>query len=233
MALTSDQEVEALRVAIDAHCTKHKGKYLDSCIVASALLLAWFGYLRSSVSRHVADRLLDAAQATAIEAACCISVALVRPAIFSIRAQLELTLAWIYYNDHPVEWQLFEKTGRDYPMRAALIRYMHTTGPRFDDRLKLLQKTKTRKDDDPYSLLSVHVHTISGKGGPTIASLVSAVRSDKTCDECVILQAHVAEYLTDVLSAWYADHWHDFPAAIKTHVQSRLTPKDLKAFCLP
>jgi hypothetical protein len=131
MAASSDQQVDDLLAAIQLHCKNGKGKYLDGCLAATSLLMEWFGYIRSSISRQVADRLLDAAQATAIEAACCLSVALVRPAVFSIRAQLELTLAWIYFDDHPVEWRFFEKTGKDYPMRAPLIKYLHGGRPLF------------------------------------------------------------------------------------------------------
>jgi hypothetical protein len=232
MAASSDQQVDDLLAAIQLHCKNGKGKYLDGCLAATSLLMEWFGYIRSSISRQVADRLLDAAQATAIEAACCLSVALVRPAVFSIRAQLELTLAWIYFDDHPVEWRFFEKTGKDYPMRAPLIKYLHGTSARFTDRMKLLLKSKTRTEDDPYSLLSVHVHSISAHSAPPIAQLAAIVQSDKSCNECVELQRQVSEYLTDILSAWYADRWQDFPQTIKDHLSKRLTPTDLKEFCL-
>lgn len=231
MSPSSHQRAEELLAAINKHCSAHKGAYLDKCCDALALLLVWFAYLRSTFSRQVADRLLDAAQATAIEVAGCISTGLVRPAVFSIRAQLELTLAWMYYNDHPVEWQFFEATGKDYPMRAVIVRYLQSTSARFADRFKLLQKTKKRKDDDPYALLSVHVHSIAAKGGPVIGSLSSIVQSAKNCDECIELQKQVAEYLTDTLGAWYADRWHDLPADIRTHLSGRLNQKDLKDFC--
>jgi hypothetical protein len=48
-----------------------------------------------------------------------------RPALFSMRAQFELVLAWIYFNDHPVEWRQFETQGEDFPLRAALIKYIN------------------------------------------------------------------------------------------------------------
>src|ERR1700676_2613843 len=101
MTGSSEDRVEELRLAINDHFAKHKANYLNNCIDATKLLLIWLGYLRSSVSRNVADRLLDATQATCIEVAGCLSNGFVRPAIFSIRSQLELLLAWVYFNDHP------------------------------------------------------------------------------------------------------------------------------------
>jgi hypothetical protein len=231
MSASSDKQVKVLLDAVNAHCNKTKGKHLDGLISATSLLMAWYGYLRSSLSNNIADRLLESAQGATIEAACCISLALVRPAIFSIRAQLELSLAWLYYNDHGVEWRFFEKTGKDYPMRASLVKYMQSNNTRYTERSRLLQKTKTRIDDDPYALLSIHVHSFSAHGGPINDQISSVVQSDAACDECVQLQRHVAEYLADTFSSWYADQWHDLPNEIKGHLTKRLAPKDLKDFC--
>ena len=187
--------------------------------------------MRSSVSGKAADRLLDATQATCIEVAGCLSIGFVRPAVFSIRLQLEFLLAWIYFNDHPIEWQHSEKNLDDYPLRAVNLKYLRSFGSRFSERFTLLSKCKKRHDDDPYGLLSVHAHGISAAAAPSIGELSTLVLTKKRCDECVELQSDVAEYLTDVLAAWYADRWHDFPADIKDHLKSRLTPGTLKAFC--
>jgi hypothetical protein len=155
----------------------------------------------------------------------------VRPAIFSIRSQLELVLAWIYFNDHPVEWRNFEKTGKEFPMRGVLVKYFHANSDRFTDRLKILAKVRKRKDEDPYSLLSIYVHSVTAGAAPLVGQLSTVVQSATRCDECVKLQEEVSEYLTDVLSAWYANRWMDFPPALKAGLQKRLSPALLKEFC--
>ena len=231
MAKSSDAIVKDLQTAVNIHCEKNRGKYLDECIAATEILMVWMGYLHVTVSKTVADRLLNAAQATIIEVAGSISLGLVRPAIFSIRSQLELLLAWVYFNDHPVEWNNFEKTGRDFPMRAVIVKYLHANGDRFSDRLKILNKVRARKEEDPYGLLSIYVHSISAAAGPLVGQLSTIVQNDDRCRECVTLQKEVAEYLTDILAAWYADRWLDFPPAIKAHLQKRLLPAQLKEFC--
>jgi hypothetical protein len=231
MAASSESRVEELIAAINVHFATHKAAYLENCVNATKLLLTWIGYLRSSVSREVADRLLDAIQATCIEVAGCLSIGFVRPAVFSIRSQLELLLAWVYFNDHPVEWQYAQINLDEYPMRAENLKYMRSHSDRFLERFALLLKCKKRREDDPYGLLSVHVHSVSAAAAPSIGELRTLVQDKKRCDECVELQKEVAEYLTDVLAAWYADHWHDFPVDIKDHLAARLTPSPLKQFC--
>jgi hypothetical protein len=231
MSSSEDAQVDKLLASVTAHSSKSKGKYLADCISATSLLLTWISHLRTSISREVCDRLLDAAQATAIEAAGCVSLGLVRPAIFSIRSQLELILAWIYFNDHPVEWRQVENIREDYPMRASNLKYMRSYSARFQERFALLAKSKVRKNEDPYGLLSIHVHSTAVAAAPAIGDLASLVKPNNICEECIELQKEVAEYLTDVLAAWYAGHWHDFPDEIKAHLKKRLTTKLLPEFC--
>jgi hypothetical protein len=231
MSMPADKMVGDLRDAVDKHANQCHSKFIDATTERCATLLIWLAYLRSSISKNTADRLLDAIQATVVEVAACLSLGLVRPAIFSIRVQLELLLAWIYFNDHPVEWTYNEKTNEDYPMRARLTKYLSDYNGRFLDRYKLLVEQRTRKYEDPYSLLSIHVHSITAASTPTIGPLASVVNSIETCDECIELQTEVAEYLTDTLAAWYADRWHDFPSEIKDSIRGRLTAPQLKKFC--
>jgi chromosome partitioning protein len=172
-----------------------------------------------------------AVQATAIECAGCISLGLVRPAIFSIRSQLELLLAWIYFNDHEMEWLHVENFHEDYPMRASNLKYMRAYNVKFADRFALLAKSKNRKNEDPYGLLSTHVHGTSAAAAPAVKALSSLVQGDSACEDCIKLQGEIAEYLTDILSAWYADKWHDFPDKIKTSLQKRLQGNSLSKFC--
>ena len=61
------------------------------------------------------------------------------------------------------------------PMRAVVIRYLQNNSTRFNDRLKLLLKTKARSNDDPYSLLSIHVHSIAAVGGPSVGDLACLI----------------------------------------------------------
>jgi hypothetical protein len=209
----------------------HQAKYLSATTQKTHLLLVWLSYLRTTVSRRTADTLLDTSQGALIEIAGCLSLGLVRPAIFSIRAQFELLLAWIYFNDHPIEWSNFEKTGRDYPLRGVLISYFRNNDDRFSERFRLLLRKRERQTEDPYNILSLHVHSISPSLGPTVGPLSSLVQPESVCDEALTLLAEVIEYLTDTLASWYADRWYDFPREITEAIETRLTAVELAEFC--
>jgi hypothetical protein len=140
-------------------------------------------------------------------------------------------LAWVYFNDHQVEWQYVESKHEDFPLRAVNLKYMRSYAPRFADRFALLAKSKTRADEDPYGLLSIHVHATASTAAPAFGDLSTLVQNVATCDDCVKLQRDIAEYLTDVLAAWYADRWQDFPEQVKVALKSRLPGKALSAFC--
>ena len=231
MADSSDDQVSALLASVTVHSGKHKGEYVEKIGAATRNLLVWLEYLSSSVSRKSADRLLDATQAAIIETAGCLSLGLVRPAIFSIRVQLELVLAWIYFNDHPIEWGRFETTGIDYQLPAAALKYLRNNSDRYHDRFEVLSKNRRRVNIDPYAILSIHVHSNSPYSAPTIGPLSALVRPEATCEECVGLQQEVVEFVTDVLASWYADKWHDLPSEIKSELRKRMTGAALKEFC--
>jgi hypothetical protein len=231
MPVSFDQQVDALKAAVDAHCMRCRGNFLTKTTKATELLLIWLGYLRSTISRQVADWLLDGVHGSVIEVAGCLSLGLVRPAVVSLRVQLELLLAWIYFNDHAVEWSHVQKSVEDFPSRSTLRKYMRDNSTRFTQRFEILAKRKTRKTEDPYGVLSVHVHSTSVFSAPTIGPLSSLVKTDAACLECVDLEAEVAEYLTDTLASWYADRWHDLPAQVTASLRSRVTSAKLSEFC--
>jgi hypothetical protein len=231
MADDSDLQVANLIAIVNTHSAKHKGEFLKKIINATEMPMLWLGYLRNTVSRKMADRLLDATQASIIEAAGCLSLGLVRPAILSVRLQVELLLAFVYFNDHPVEWFRFERTGENYQLPSAVITYLNRYGDRYQERFRLLAAKKTRKIEDPYSVLSVHVHATSPYSAPPLGPLEALVRPATTCDECISLEEEVAEYVSDVLASWYTDRWHDLPKPITQKIKARLGSATLKEFC--
>jgi hypothetical protein len=221
----------ALSTAVTSHASAHGDRLLSEVTQRTSLARIWMTYLRSTISRNIADSLLDSAQGAMIETAGCLSLGLVRAAIFSTRAQLELMLAWIYLNDHPVEWSYFQNTGRDYPSRANVLSYFRNNSERFQDRQKILSRKRRRKTEDPYGLLSIHVHTISPSVSPTIGPLSALVQPEPVCNEALELVSEVSEYITDIFIAWYADHWHDLPREATDDVSHRLTAPELAEFC--
>lgn len=225
-----DSQSQSLRSAVTTHSEEHGATIVGETVDACSILLLWLDYLQSSVSGGSADEFLDGTQGAIQETAGCLSLGLVRPAIFSIRAEVDLLLAWIYFNDHPVEWAFSKATHENYPLRAEVLKYLRNYNQNFNDRFQLLAKHKTRSTEDPYGLLSVHVHGSTTMAMPATGNLETLVKPEDACKECVQLQAEVSEYLTDVLAAWYADRWADFPPDIMKAIESRLNKKEKKEF---
>lgn len=194
------------------------------------ILTQWIGYLRKSISKDVSDALLDSTHSAILESSACLSIGLYRPALYAIRLQLESSLAWIYFNDHPIEWENALEHGGDFPLRAQNLKYLANYSPRFASRFKLLEENSTRKVKEPYGLLSTHIHGSAKGKMPKYQSLDAVVGHKEIVDDCVTLQFSVSEYVSDIFSSWFADRWHDFPNKIKLELSKRLDPKDLKAF---
>jgi len=208
------KEVQSLKEGVEKHLSLHGAGLAQSVADRAHLLLVWLQYARSKSKCKEAERLLDAVQGAIIEVSGALAMGLVRSAIFSLRTQLELFFAWIYFNDHGIEWARVCGDVSQFPMRAFFWKYFSDYGNKFPARLKLLEKSKTRKSDDLYGVLSIHVHSTSMLVAPSVGPLSDLVYSEPLCSECVKLQTEVAEYLSDVMMAWFSNDWHDLPNEI-------------------
>lgn len=228
-ALTDHSQLnDRLRTASNEHSTKYGVDLVKATEAASAPLFEWISYIRASLLTGTADELVDGVQAAMVEVAGCIALGLVRGGLFSMRAETDMLLAWIYFRDHPVEWDHTMRTGEG-KLRAEVVKYMNNFIPRFDARYKLLTSQMTREQREPYALLSAHIHSQSPFTVPVIRGIEHLVGTQSRCDECVKLQADVSEYLADILTAFFARLWQDFPPSVQARIQARLSAAQLKA----
>ncbi|MGX7951751.1 hypothetical protein ACWPM1_04210 [Tsuneonella sp. HG249] len=198
---------------------------------ASQLVLNWLDYFITEISNHHCDELLASCRAALIEAAGCLSLGLVRPAIVALRLQYELFIAWIYFNDHSVEWESVTNGTVDFPLRKQNINYVSSYFPKFKSRLAMLDGCAHRSEAEPYRTLSKFVHGSDLQAMPNFEDLPSMVQDVAAIEACVQLQREVSEYLSDFAAAWLADKWHDLPNTVKADINGRLGPQGLKAFC--
>ena len=199
---------------------------------ATWLTVAWLSYLRNAQARGTANRLLDGFHAALIETAGCLAVGLVRPALFSMRAQVDILFAWLYFKDHPVEWDHVELTGEKYHLVSEVLKYLRTYDKRFQERLGLLRAKRAEGEEDPYRLLSAHVHGQNSATMPPLVRLEKLVQPRARCLECVALQEEISEYLSDVLASYFVSQWTDLPEAITKSIKDRLGVKKLKKLCM-
>ena len=210
-----------LRAAAGDFSVAH-GEDVSLCVeTESALLVHWLSYLLSFHRTGVADSLLDAARSSIREVAGLLSLGLARPALFSLRGQIDLLLAWLYFKDHGVEWSHVNETADGFKLKKELLQYLEQHVPKFGARSALLRDTKTRKELDPYRLLSAHIHAQSDPVLPVVIELKDLVRSQMVCIECTKIAFEVSEYLNDIFLAVYVSSWAALPAAVQNAANTR------------
>lgn len=232
--MPTNHEIVAKRLeTVVASNIRNEGdKILESHERATELTIAWLGYLRNSQATGTADELLDGFHASLIETAGCLAMGLVRPAVFGIRTQVDLLIAWLFFKDHFVEWEHLESTGERYRLVSEVLKYLKTYKRRFRERFDLLRAERTRGKADPYHLLSAHVHCQNSATVPPLVEIPQLVQVRDRCLECVELQSEISEYLSDVLASCFAAQWLDLPEPVTDSIKLRLKSSKLKVFCM-
>ena len=223
-------QTDDLAASVAAHVKENQDDFCKRVSEEAACLIAWLEYLRTSEATGVADVLLNGVQGAIIETAGCLTLGLVRPALSSLRLQVDMTLSWLYFKDHPVEWSHLRDTGRGFQTKSDVWNYVSEHYPRFKTRFGLLEQVKLRREADPYRLLSAHIHGQTDFTAPTVSPLSGLVAERRLCDECVELQGEVSEYLSDVLLSAYGDKWASLPPCAQNELESRLNPKQKTTF---
>ena len=233
MAANYEDIATELGKAVASHISREGCDILESHERATHLASAWLGYLRGAQASGTADELLNGFHAALLETAGCLAIGLVRPAVFSMRAQVDILFAWIYFRDHPIEWKHVELTGEKYHLVSDVLKYLRTYDRRFQERLGLLRGERMRGEEDPYRLLSAHVHSQNSATLPPLVGIERLVQPKDRCLECVALQEEISEYLSDVLASCFVTQWVDLPESVTQSIRGRLGAKKLKELCMP
>jgi hypothetical protein len=215
------QQTSDLRTAAGDFSTLHGETITIQVEEKSALLVHWLGYLSAFHRTGVADNLLDAAISSVREVAGLLSLGLARPALFSLRGQIDVLLAWLYFKDHGVEWSHVNETAEGFKLKKELLQYLDQHVPKFGARIALLREIKTRIEPDPYRLLSAHIHAQSTFVVPVVAELRDLVRPSSVCFECTQACFEVAEYMNDIFLSIHLSGWASLPAPVRNALNSR------------
>jgi len=221
-------QVAALVAAVDAAAAAAGPLLCARNETEARLLLLWLDFLQKYSLTGTADTLLAGCRSAIVECTACLSIGLVRPALFSLRAQIDLLLCWIYFKDHLVEWQFLDRSGEGFKLKTEVLKFLDTHCDGFSEKLGVLRQAKTRRDDDPYRLLSAHVHSQSTKVVPSLSKLSDVVAGKPLCEEVCELQGACAEYLNDILLCIYASKWSSLPQEIVATARSRLNASQEK-----
>lgn len=200
---------------------------LNGVDTQSILFLEWIPYLNNAKT-GVADELLDGAVSSLREVAACSALGLVRPALLAMRTEIDLILSWLYFKDHSIEWEFVNSTGDGFKLKKEILEYLAKYYTGFGSRTGTLKEIMTRKEVDPYRLLSAHIHSQSLKTLPLIDSLKGIVGEPAVAAELVMLSHEVDEYINDILFATFCLGWTQIPKNLLTALNARFKSKAQK-----
>lgn len=211
-----NDHISKLKNSIYDKLANNASGVLEEANKSTVPLLLWIDYLIKSEATGNGDELLLGLRASAIEIAACLAIGFVRPAIFSMRAEIDISLSWLYFKDHPVEWSKVVKTGDGFKLKREVVEYLDDHFDGYSARLALISKDPSRKNYDPYKLLSAFVHSQSPASLPKYLEINSVVWSGSKVDEAVKLQGLVVGYLCDVFLSVYYTKWNSLPVGIQS-----------------
>jgi hypothetical protein len=225
MATSPKSEILQLNMLVSDTLIAEGEARITKCQSACLLPLKWLAYLHGSERTGCCDEMLNSLQSCLVEAAGAISAGFVRYAILSMRTQIDLTVAWLFYKDHPVEWSAVVATGDGFVLKRDVFEHLSTYKEQFSTRMNLLEKHKHRTTPDPYRLLSAHIHGQSTLVIPKFKRLKDLVYSEARCEEAIRLQREVSEYISDIFVAYFGDKWASLPGEAIKDARTRI-PSD-------
>lgn len=187
-----------------------------------ALLIHWLNFLSTRKRTEIANELLDGAASAIRETAACLGLGMIRPALFSLRMQIDLILGWLYFKDHSIEWGVVNDSAKGFMLKSETLEYLAANYKGFSHRMTILKDVMHRTTEDPYRLLSGHVHAQSVFVIPSADVLADVIQTEAVCIQCVDVAREVSEYMSDVLVSVYASTWEALPAAVTQNVMERL-----------
>ena len=231
MISSIDEQLGRLAKATSDNCINRGPVLVESAQIASKLLIQWLNYLIETKLTSTADCLLSGTLSAVREGVACVALGLVRPALASLRLQVDLSLGWLYFKDHGVEWSRVQETGEGFKLKTELIKYLAEHHPKFRDRMGILKDCRTRSQEDPYKLLSAHIHAQSELALPRINFPSDIVGPDKLQDEFVLLQFECAEFVNDIFWSVYAERWTALSEDLRNALDARFkTPAQRAEF---
>ena len=195
--------------------------HADNCMDNLRLSLVWTARHMESCSSTPFNVLLKGCYGAAVEAVSLVSFGLVRPAMLSLRSHYELSLQYLYYRDHPVEWRSVAEFRAQPILPGSVKKYLKENYPRFERRFRRLLAVRTRADEDCYRVLSGIAHGAAINSISTASEPADLVESEEIVSQSVAVFHGVGEHIRDVFVASFEGNWLSLPEGTKSDLESR------------
>lgn len=214
-------QVDSLITSIVDFAGKNGEDIVRRLEISAKPLLLWLEHLSKYCLTGVADELIAASAASVRETSALLAVGVVRPCLFSLRAQIDLVLGWVYFKDHRVEYELVNRTGDGFKLKKDILSYMREAFESYGEKMTVLTQLAARKEVDPYRLLSAHIHAQSNHVIPGVVDLRDVIYPKLLAEDCISLQADVAEFLSDQLFSSGITNQIALPTTIVDSIKAR------------
>lgn len=199
-----------------------------ACADRLRLSLTWTAYFFNTAPDSHCGILIRGSYGAAVEAVSLIAMGLLRPAVLSLRSHYELSLQFLYYRDHPVEWRNVVTYRSQPALPGVNKKYLKDNFWAFEDRFKFLESKKTRAHSDCYDVLSGVAH------GTALNSITQATKPQELVeDAATISQAEAvfhsaSEFLSDVHVSCFESNWLSLPEVVQQNLSARFAPVSAK-----
>jgi len=192
----------------------------------------WITSLISTESGEAPEKLLHAANASAVEAITFIALGLLRPAVLSLRSYYELTLMFTYYQSHPIEWNSAKSFRTDHKLPKAIQTYLATNYPHYKKRWDELKNRKQRDSDNCYAVLSSVAHGSAMNSLPSAKNPKELIASKETLSQAPRIFYETAEMVSDIYISCSEMNWISLPKNAKDNIKERFGDHDAKKLLL-
>ena len=200
--------------------------YAFQCMENIRLSLFWTEKYKTGLPRGLCDVLLNGCYGAAVEAVSLVSFGLVRPAVLSLRSHYELSLQYLFYMDHPVEWRSVQAFRSQPNLPRVVKRYLSENYPKFEDRFNILLKVKTRTNDDCYQLLSGVAHGTAINSISMATSPAELLAPEHVLKQTVGVFHDVGEHLSDIHVASFESNWFSLPDLTRADLEDSVREEE-------
>lgn len=193
------------------------------------ILLEWLDYFSSIYDEDIMKSLRLGIKSAIVESIACASIGMLRPCIVSMRLVIDLTLGWLFFKDHPIEWEYVNDTGKGFMLKSDVIAYLEKVCPAYKRRYGVLVQIKSRRSEEPYKVLSAHIHGQNEMLVPTCKTLNDIIDSLERIRECSSLAKDVSEYINDIFLSTGFWSWASLPKNILQTVEKRFKTREQKS----
>ena len=199
--------------------------YADQCMDNLRLSLVWTATYLEGDPPLPCDVLLKGCYGAAVEAVSLLSFGLVRPAVLSLRSHYELSLQYLYYKDHPIEWRNVIEYRSQPSLPGTIKKYLKDNFPNFERRFNKLSRVRTRKDEDCYHVLSGIAHGTAINSISSATQPVDLIEAEEVVCRAVDVFHEVGENSRDIYVASFEGNWISLPDGIKNDLKARFGKK--------